>query len=217
MTLRWHGENLLFYESGDSLEGVDLGKPAVSDAYFPEGKGYFENPRLESFESAGELKAAVALAIPVPGYIPGSMRSYGQFAIRTPSAAISDIALVYIERDVDSVKLAHSIRPLGPDDAAIKVFYTWRPTPVLVYEWLGVPSDTREAKLRQLPHELVDVAGMPAVLMRFEVTEGGEPLRLRQIPNEFVTWYDPRLKVWLSIHSSAPVGEAIRIAEGMYA
>ncbi len=216
MTIERHGQHFVFYDDGDALAEMDFGTAAVTDAYFPEGKGYFDNIRLAEYGSAEELAKAVApVRVPVAQYVPAGYRIFGHYAIRTPSGAVSDLATVFVEQDLKEVKLAFSSRPLKPGDGAITIFTTRRAKPVLAYEAVRTTRTHEDARLTQHPHELIQVGGKDTVLMRFDAGPGGEPLRGRQIPREFVTWYEPLVEGWISVHSSAEVGEIRKIADGI--
>jgi hypothetical protein len=67
MPIRTHGDHLIFYDSHDEIDGIDLGAPTVNDAQFPEGLGYYENPRLSEYPDAETLrKSASPIHIATP-------------------------------------------------------------------------------------------------------------------------------------------------------
>ena len=51
--------------------------------------------------------------------------------------------------------------------------------------------------------------------MRFTSTDPTRPLRERRLPLEFIIWYAPAFQGWVSVHSFAPYGDALRVAKSI--
>lgn len=214
--MKWHGDHIVLYESNDDRATIDFGQPAVRDAHFPEGMGYFENPRLQTTTDVGLMASNVSpLPIAFPSYVPERHRLFGCHIIRSLSGAVSDMAITWIEAGVTERPLAFHSRPMTPDDAALTVFVNRRVGPVVGYPSLMGTRVNENAGILQLPHDLIKLGNHAAIHMRFESTDPARPLRGRRIPFEFITWYDSAFQGWVSVHSFTPYGEALRVARSI--
>lgn len=214
--VEWHGDHIGLYREGDDLSAIDFGSASVRDADFPEGKGYFENPRLTSYTSIeGLVEGLQPLAVPTPSFLPTGYRFLAATTITSLSGVPSDFAMVWIESGITQQELAFGVRDLLPDDGAIKIFGNRRATPRLAYLARETPRHVTDAALIEHPAEPIYVHGMHALLLRFESTDESRPLRARQVPKEFITWFQPELGGWMSVHSCADYGAARLIAESL--
>lgn len=215
MAVEFHGPYLATYDDPKDLQQLVFQPGAVEDFSQVEGSALLEHPSREDFWTAADLRAACPdSAMPLPRYIPTGFRPIGWHVVRGESGRSAYALAAYAEENLHVQPMAlGGGRPLGPDDAAISVW--WNRVLQTPSVYLRDEPHPRETSLESDTPERAEVGGFPAMLLRYRAT-GSESLRSRRIPDEAVIWFDELDRAWRSVHANAAPGEALRIAGSIY-
>jgi hypothetical protein len=104
---------------------VKVREGLVADFSQLEGSTLFEHHSVRRFEGATELRASCSDAIlRLPSYTPPGFRPLGWYSIQSMPGRTAYALEAYVERDFHEQPLEpERPRPLGPDNAAISVWW----------------------------------------------------------------------------------------------